>query len=270
MVAGVGAPASTCSVYLTAMVRRQIETGTSTEVWLLPTGAEEDGVAPSHAAAVLDDGERLAADRLLRPADRARSIAAHVALRVLVGRALGRSPARVVLGRADCPLCGDPHGRPIVVDGDGLEISLTHTAGLVAVALGTDVVGVDAEGSADAADPVDLDAAFHPEERTALAALSPGERPRAALSCWVRKEAHLKGLGTGLGLDPSSVRVGIGHGPAAGFAPGPPGWWLADVDAGPAHLAAVAVASGPGQPAPTLVARTTPIATVVSTAARAG
>jgi 4'-phosphopantetheinyl transferase len=53
----------------------------------------------------------------------------------------------------------------------------------------------------------------------------------AALRRWVRKEAYLKGLGTGLGLDPATVDLSAD----------PPGWHVAEVDAGPGLVAAVAV-----------------------------
>jgi 4'-phosphopantetheinyl transferase len=91
----------------------------------------------------------------------------------------------------------------------------------------------------------DLDTALHPNERLAIGALPPDERRSAALRCWVRKEAYLKGIGTGLGIDPAGVEVGLG--PAIDPSPGrpaPDGWTIVDLDAGPDHLVSVAVAPG--------------------------
>lgn len=161
---------------------------------------------------VLDDEERRRADRFVHEADRRRYRTAHVALRLVLGGRLGIEPEAVRLGRAPCPLCGAGHGRPVVLDDPTASFSLTHCPGLVLVAVHERTVGVDAE-------PVDrteldaLDAALHPDERAALAAVTPGDRRHRLVSCWARKEAYLKGLGTGLGIDPATVAVGLDAGP---------------------------------------------------------
>ena len=78
-------------------------------VWLVRPGPV--------AADVLGRSERARADEMRRPADRQRYVAAHVALRVLVGARLGVPAADVTFGREPCPLCGGPHGRPTVACG---------------------------------------------------------------------------------------------------------------------------------------------------------
>jgi 4'-phosphopantetheinyl transferase len=169
-------------------------------------------------------------------------------------------PAEVHLGRADCPICGGPHGRPIVIGGDGApEVSVAHAEGMVLLALATAPVGVDVEPASRAAVAGDLTSTLHPTEVELVAALPPERRDAAVLACFVRAEAHLKGLGTGLGLDPATVAVGPSASDVAaagaGWAErlGVPGWEVLDLDVGPAHVAALAL-TGPdlGAPAPTV------------------
>ncbi|MFI2345850.1 4'-phosphopantetheinyl transferase superfamily protein [Streptomyces sp. NPDC019443] len=56
---------------------------------------------------------------------------------------------------------------------------------------------------------------LHGTERAEPAALPPSARPAAVGRCWARKEAYLKGVGIGLGEDPSVTYVGTG-GPSRG------------------------------------------------------
>lgn len=195
---------------------------TAVVVWLSPAAA-----GPGDHD-LLDDVERAALGRLRRPADRDRYVAAHAHRRRLVAAHLGVPARHVRFTPAACPLCGGPHGRPVVAGG-GVEVSLSRTSDLVAVALAPAVVGVDVEALDRAVGIRDLESALHPAERATVPDRT------AALRLWVRKEAYLKGRGTGLGVDPAGVDVSTD----------PPGWRIVDVAAGPAHLAAVAVMVGP-------------------------
>jgi 4'-phosphopantetheinyl transferase len=121
-----------------------------------------------------------------------------------------------------------------VVGGGGLHVSLSRTAGVAAVALSPAVVGVDVESTGRAVTLDDLVVALHPAEL-------PAADRDAALRRWVRKEAYLKGLGTGLGLDPATVDLSAD----------PPGWQVLDVPTAPGLLGAVAVRS-PGPAAVTV------------------
>lgn len=236
----VGSLDITCSVYLTNVTPSQPEV---VDVWVAPL--DPDLAAVGDGAGLLDAEELARAGRFRSPADRRRFVAAHAGLRFLLGARLGIDPAAVVLARDPCPLCGGPHGRPVVVGAPGLEVSMSHTDGMVAYALTPCPVGIDAEAVGRAVSLDDLEVGLHPAESAAIARLHEAERRPAALRCWVRKEAYLKGIGTGLGLDPATVEVGLGG--AEGWGPGPDGWWIADLTVGPGHVAAVAVA--PGGPA---------------------
>jgi 4'-phosphopantetheinyl transferase len=211
----------------------------TTRAWLVRLPVDEREVPGGQD--LLDGDERRHAGRLRRPVDRARYVGAHAARRLLLGTELGRDPAGLVFGREPCPLCGGDHGRPHVV-GTDRPISLSHTAGLAAVAIAPPgrAVGIDVERDAAAVDIGDLLTALHPEEVAAVRGRPPGEPQRtAALRLWVRKEAYLKGTGTGLGVEPDTVAVGDG----------PDGWDVIDLDAGPDHRAALALASPDGRPA---------------------
>ncbi|MDT3399938.1 4'-phosphopantetheinyl transferase superfamily protein [Streptomyces sp. B1866] len=113
-------------------------------------------------------------------------------------------------------------------------------------------VGADIESAAtrQRGGAVDLTGRLHPDERAAIAALPEAVREEAFLSCWVRKEAYLKGIGTGLPGGLATHHVGL----AERLAPDPrvpDGWALADLPAPPGYQAAVAVrALGPGAPPP--------------------
>jgi 4'-phosphopantetheinyl transferase len=213
------------------------------EVWLAVPGDEP-------TSALLSATERATADRFHRAADRAAFVAAHALRRRVAGARTGRDPADIAFGNDPCPVCGSPdHGRPVAVGG-GTEASLSRTAGLVGVAASAAVVGFDLEAIDRPVALDDLLPALHPAER----ATHPDRA--AALRLWVRKEAYLKGVGSGLGRDPAGVDVRAD----------PPGWRIVDVDAGPDHRAAVAVraaadarvrvevrraeAGGPERPAP--------------------
>jgi 4'-phosphopantetheinyl transferase len=218
------------------------------EVWRV---ADPEARALDHLVALLDAEERDRLGRYHRGEDRQRHLAAHGGLRLLLGRRLGVPPGDVRLGRADCPICGGPHGRPIVVWSDGApEVSVAHADGMVLLALATAPVGVDVEPASRAEVASELSSTLHPAEVELVAALPPDRRDAAVLACFVRAEAHLKGLGTGLGLDPATVAVGpsapdvatAGEGWAERL--GVPGWDVLDLDVGPAHVAALAV-TGP-------------------------
>ncbi len=166
-----------------------------------------------------------------------------------------------------CPRCGSTaHGVPRVRRADGGPVpflSSSRGTDLVVVAV-ADVgpVGVDVERT-------DAD----PHGRTTAVSLAPGERPGAGpdgwLRTWVRKEAVLKAAGTGLTVDPRSFRVSDGAGRPAvtGHVPPPSAgarWWLADLDPGPDHRAALALARPAGPAAAAWTPRVEPAEVVLS------
>ncbi|MCM2425578.1 4'-phosphopantetheinyl transferase family protein [Streptomyces sp. RKAG337] len=205
-------------------------------LWLV-NAARHAAFAARLAADVLDPRELRSAAAFRADADRDCYRAAHVGLRLLLGAQLGSAPADVRLVREDCPGCGEPHGRPAVAGG-GVHFSLSHSGGFALLAFAATPVGVDVETVPSADAVADISSVMHRVEIAELGALEPPERPAAFARAWVRKEAYLKGLGIGLGRDPSADYVGTGAAPP----PGPAGWSIADVAVGESRAAAVAVA----------------------------
>lgn len=205
----------------------------------------DEAAAAASAADLLDAAEvrRLAAFQ--DPAARERYLTSHVGLRVLLGAHLGTAPGDVELTRDPCamPDCGRPHGRPAVAGRPDLRFSLAHAGDAALYALSGSPVGADVESARIAGDGLERVAPrLHPAERAALAALPADRRGDALLGCWVRKEALLKGLGTGLAAGLGAHHVGLADRLAPPGAPPPPeGWTLLDVPAPDGYQAAVAV-----------------------------
>jgi 4'-phosphopantetheinyl transferase len=166
----------------------------------------KDGSALLDAAGLLLEAqEQTAALRFQRDADRFNFIAAHAALRVMLGAALNLRPLDVHIS------CG-PYGKPHLcvhkhseACGRGLHFNISHTHGLVAVALAGRPVGIDVELPTKLADrdqvarPV-----FAPEFSAALNDLQTEDaRDAMFYRFWTLGEAFIKatGLGVSQGLD---------------------------------------------------------------------
>ncbi|WP_307811500.1 4'-phosphopantetheinyl transferase family protein [Streptomyces fildesensis] len=210
--------------------------GDPPRLWLVNAARHAD-FAARLASDVLDPQELRSAAAFRADADRDCYRAVHVGLRLLLGAQLGSAPGNVRLVREDCPGCGGPHGRPAVAGG-GVHFSLSHSGSFALLAFAATPVGVDVETVPSDDAVADIASVMHRVEIAELGALEPPERPAAFARAWVRKEAYLKGLGIGLGRDPSADYVGTGETPAAG----PAGWSIADVAVGENRAAAVAVA----------------------------
>ncbi|MBV1941963.1 4'-phosphopantetheinyl transferase superfamily protein [Streptomyces sp. BV286] len=205
--------------------------GEAPHLWLVRT-AEFRTRAREQAAAVLDRSERERAGRFRLPADRDTYLSAHLGLRLLLGAYLRTDPAEVALTRLPCPLCPEPHGRP-AVEGNPVHFSLSHSDGLGLVAFAASPVGVDIERVPPPEVAEEVGRALHPRERDELRGYPPPERPGVFARTWARKEAYLKGLGTGLGRDASLDYVGTAAAPAA-----VPRWTISDVEVDEGRTAA--------------------------------
>ena len=129
-------------------------------------------------------------------------------LRLLLGSALDRSPASLVLERG-------LHGKPFVRAERGTvapSFNVAHSHGVVLIGLSLlGEIGVDVEF----VDPaIDLEGvaqtAFHPDEVSrVLAASTLADRLGVFYRCWTRKEALAKADGRGLTLEPSTYVAGL-------------------------------------------------------------
>lgn len=208
------------------------------ELYLAEVG-RQDGVALRRAQELLDAEERARAGAFHRPRDRDAYVVAHATLRGVLSLLLGIPAGELPLMREPCAGCGGPHGRPALRT-SGVHFSLSHSGDLVMVALAPTPVGVDVEGLATAQAVLGAQSALHVAEAAELARLPAHERSAAFTRTWVRKEAYLKGLGTGLVRDPALDYVGTGPRPAVPA----PEWILRDVLVPAGYAAAVALRTG--------------------------
>ncbi|MEE1930430.1 4'-phosphopantetheinyl transferase superfamily protein [Streptomyces sp. TRM 70351] len=185
--------------------------------------------------AELDEHERDKADSFMRAHDRLLYTAAHIALRRLLSAYSGIPPARLRFAREPCAECSEPHGRPVLAPGmPRLHFSLSHSSGLVAFGIARSPVGIDVE-KLPTEETVELCIAdLHPREQAELAELTGEERLAAFARLWTRKEAYLKGIGTGLSRDLALDYLGGGVGgrPSAS----PPGWTVLNLPPGSSHV----------------------------------
>jgi 4'-phosphopantetheinyl transferase len=153
-----------------------------------------DTAAVAAWTAVLGDAERDRAARFVFERNRVEYTAAHALARQALADATGHAPAafRFEAGA---------HGKPTAWVGDrwaGCHFSLSHTAGLVAVAVapfehGFDVEALDRVPKQDIAQHY-----FCPPEIAWLQALPEGRQGEGFIRLWTLKEAFIKATGLGL------------------------------------------------------------------------
>jgi 4'-phosphopantetheinyl transferase len=206
------------------------------EVWILAvqTGEEQ---RLDRLEWLLDESERATLDRLRRPADRSSQLVAHCALRLLLGAAIGIPPAAGEIERDPCHACGRSHGKPRLSERQAPAFSLSHTDGAAAVAIGEVELGVDVEALRPSLR--DLSCVLTEAELATWQRIEAHARDRWVLERWVQKEAYLKGIGSGLTVDPSTVDVdAIMRRPALGRIVE---WSIRMLELGDSHVGAVAV-----------------------------
>ncbi|MBO9648310.1 MAG: 4'-phosphopantetheinyl transferase superfamily protein [Variovorax sp.] len=161
--------------------------------------------APPVDASCLSQAERDRAARFVFQRDRERFIAAHVALRQILSSHTGlvASQLEFVQGEA---------GKPALVRPANVQFNLSHSKSVALVAIGNGgaEIGVDVEVLRPMPDAEAMAASYFTEaEQRALAAAPSSLRERAFLSCWTRKEACLKAIGLGLGVDTRTFEAGV-------------------------------------------------------------
>lgn len=163
-------------------------------VWLARDDIPDPLLARLYA--LLDAEERRRADAYLRPRDRRRYVVAHAAARSIVGAHLGVSAERIRwrIGRNGKPQVDGPHS--------GIEVNLSHSGGLAAIALSTHrPVGVDVQLIAPSMDVTAMARRYYSPQETCFV-LSPAPSPEVRsirfTRLWARKEAMVKAAGSRL------------------------------------------------------------------------
>jgi 4'-phosphopantetheinyl transferase len=167
-----------------------------------------DAVASVVTSVPLSEDECRRAECLRFERDRRRYIAAHVALRELLARALDCKPEALQFTHNE-------FGKPQLVAAPRCAFNLSHSegVGLVAIGAGLDV-GVDIEVMRELSDVHALaQRCCTSAEYAALFARPDAEHSFAFLRNWTRKEACLKAVGVGLSIGPQAIEVDA-HGAA--------------------------------------------------------
>lgn len=204
-------------------------------VWRVRLDAVQ--VLTSERLSWLNAAERERAARFRFPRDAQRWRVAHVALRALLGDALGRTPSAVDL-RADAK------GKPRVYGGPEFNLSHSADVGLIAVG-GAAPLGVDVELVRSVPEMRRVaESHFAPEERRALYAAAERDRTEAFYRCWTRKEAFVKA--TGIGVGPALARFAVTLGRESvqllrADDDEADAWSLVDLDLGLPYIGALAV-----------------------------
>jgi 4'-phosphopantetheinyl transferase len=161
-------------------------------VWKVDLGP---GISAPADDDTLSADERARAARFHRAPDRARSIAARVALRTLLGEYTGVAPGMLRFANG-------PNGKPALAPGspDGApRFNVAHSGRLVLLAFATCDVGIDVEEVRPGIEVGELAGRFFSaDEAAALKAAPQSGRDGLFFRIWTRKEAFLKARGSGL------------------------------------------------------------------------
>ena len=206
------------------------------DVWRLDCARHVDAGGPFDSS--LDDDERARLRRMQNPLAR---------LHFAAGRWLARHVLALRLGCASAAIeiAMDPRGRPALVAG-GFDFNLSHAGSRVVLALSTTRVGIDVETHSRSMRWCAIARRFFSRtEIVALEACAESARRMAFFRAWVRKEAFVKALGTGVatGLDRFDVNVGPEAALLATRIEGVEAtdWSIRDFDPGAGYSGAVAV-----------------------------
>lgn len=163
-------------------------------------GSEDNfcGAWLGQAYDLLDASERDRARGFRFDHDRSDYVAAHALLRLALSRRAGIHPKewRFTTGRLGKPMVAWPLLAP------ALSVSLSHTRGIVACAIGSGVaVGVDVERIRAVDDTLSLAREFFSRsEAASLESMSDRSRRARFFELWALKESYSKALGLGLSL----------------------------------------------------------------------
>lgn len=180
-------------------------------------------------AALLSEKELAKADRFRRASDRASSIMARGALRLLLSGYTGIPASELAFTYSET---GKPHLAVPLGACDALSFNVSHSGDWVMLAIGRNrQVGIDVEKVRRKRDVQSIASRyFTPEE---AARINRAADPHALfVHHWVRKEAYVKALGSALFRELSTFAVPNEDGEKDG-------WFFRRLDAAPDYAAAV-------------------------------
>ena len=183
------------------------DTSSEPTVWLWTHDLTEQREPVADWLETLDEEERAQCRRFRRAADRVAYAAAHALLYRALGATLG-------VARDALRLARDAMGRPYLATPAALalDFNLSHTEGLVAVALSTaGRVGVDVEDGNRPLPPGDELHAYgvSDEELAQIKALATAPAGRHFMTLWSSREAVAKADGRGLSLPFCAIAIDL-------------------------------------------------------------
>lgn len=188
-------------------------------VWYLFTDRVTDPQVLERYANMMSTEERVRRDRFIFPKDRYQFLVTRGLLRTLLSRYARIRPE-------ECVFVMNRYGKPSLhywgSATAGLEFNVSHTNGLVAIAITSGrEVGIDVEELARAHSDLDVRRFFSTAEVRALEALPPTEQRSRFFDYWTLKEAYIKarGMGLSLPLDRFSMHLHRNRRPTIEFAP---------------------------------------------------
>jgi 4'-phosphopantetheinyl transferase len=214
-------------------------------LWCASLDLPPETSARLYATLSSDERKRRARFRFKR--DQRRFVAAHGALRDVLGRYL-QAPPGCISYRYNA--FGKPELSPEF--GGRLKFNLSHSAGLALIAIAADSsVGVDLETIRAQSDYAEIARSFFSAaEVEQLIALPSHPCAEAFFSCWTKKEAYVKACGDGLAMPLHSFSVPLttdpAHGPvdhcvASNEAVPAKRWSFYTLQPAPGHIGALAI-----------------------------
>jgi 4'-phosphopantetheinyl transferase len=147
--------------------------------------------------------------------DRSRFLRGRYCVRNLLGAYLQMNPQEV-------PIAIGKHGKPFVPSHYRMAFNLSHSGDAGVFAIGRVAGNADIEDCMNNAIGIDIEAIRRPTDIRQLAAsvfsavelkefgaLADDALSLPFFTCWTRKEAYLKAIGTGLMSEPRSITVGL-------------------------------------------------------------
>ncbi|MCR6476680.1 4'-phosphopantetheinyl transferase superfamily protein [Variovorax sp. ZS18.2.2] len=212
-------------------------------LWFCPHGESGDPALDASYRALLTPQELQQKDRFHFARDRHRYLLTRVLVRTILSRYAPVDPHH-------WRFASGTFGRPRIDDGSaieetrGLDFNLSHTAGLIVLAIARDIeLGVDVENIRRPAVLDAVDHFFAPAEARSLGALPAASQPHRFFELWTLKESYIKARGMGLQIPLDSFAFALDNPGDVGFALADPhgnaAWHFQQLQPTPDHMVAV-------------------------------
>lgn len=154
-------------------------------------GAALGRVSAEGCYSLLDNSEKQRASAIAHDFARVEFIKARALLRLVLADHATKRPNDFTFATAS-------NGKPYVADDETLEFNVSHSNGIVLIAVARSPVGIDIEAAVISIDQLSVaDTVFSRTERAVLRSAPEAQRANVFLSLWTRKEAYLKATGRG-------------------------------------------------------------------------